>query len=99
MTRLKECEYRAHGEYCFKLSIPNNPLLEGMVPETICDQCGPHLPNAKCHDCGKRATVWIQRGTGGHLFLCDTCAFHLARIILQDIAHAKLEQTKPGEPC
>jgi len=45
-----------------------------------------------CEHCGKtEATIWI-RGLGKNnidLFLCDPCAFHLARIIILDIGHVK----------
>ena len=92
LTRLKECEHHKRGEYCFTLAFDDDPMLERTMPNAICDRCGTCLPNAKCEDCSRRATIHIHRGQSGDLFLCDTCAFHLARIILQDIGHTKIMQ-------
>jgi hypothetical protein len=52
-----------------------------------------------CQDCGiKESTIWIRSVTImeltakttyiGDLFLCNVCAFHLARILLMDIGHS-----------
>jgi len=60
----------------------------------------------KCQDCEKReATIWTRNVTImeltakttyiGDLFLCDVCAFHLARILLMDIGHAFQKWTPP----
>lgn len=50
----------------------------------------------KCVQCGKTtrkvATIWIRGYSevkGGSMFLCDDCAFHLARILMIDIGHPK----------
>jgi len=59
----------------------------------------------KCGDCGtKESTMWIRGVTimeltakttyMGDLFLCDVCAFHLARILLMDVGHT-FEKWKP----
>jgi hypothetical protein len=37
-------------------------------------------------ECGKPATIWI-RASPQDLFFCDVCAFHLARILMEDIGH------------
>ena len=42
----------------------------------------------KCEECAKEATIWIR--LKGDLYLCDTHAFHLARILMMDIGHANV---------
>jgi len=84
MTRLKKCEHRISGEYCID-------ALKESSPESLCDRCAAYFPNAKCY-CGRPATIWIRPpGVTEDTFLCDTHAFHLARIIMQDLGHARVE--------
>ena len=53
----------------------------------------------KCQECEEaEATIWIRhvvvmyiktnKAVMGDYFVCDACAFHLARILLQDIGHS-----------
>lgn len=58
-----------------------------------------------CCNCDARATIWIQLNEldageipAADLFLCETHAFHLARILMQDIGHVKIAKPAPGEP-
>ena len=63
-----------------------NPTDKLMIEEA-------HGKIPKCTECGRKvATIWIrgyseERGTS--MFLCDNCAFHLARILMLDIGHPK----------
>jgi len=73
-----------------------NPMDRDMIRSTF-----GHYPT--CKDCKELATIWIRLymadSKDDNLFLCDAHAFHLARILLQDIGHVKrIVQPRPGEP-
>jgi hypothetical protein len=73
----------------------NSDVLDRVYPKPI-----------HCANCQKAATIWIRlndldAGKIKHadLLLCEAHAFHLARILMQDIGHIKdVVYPKPGEP-